>query len=304
VACILKCYFRRGYTIFFEAKKYDKIFIHREAAPFGPPVFEWYIAKVLQKPIIYDFDDAIWIPNTSAQNSMISFFKAFWKVSFICKWASNVSAGNPYLAQFAKNESTANISIMPTVVDTINQYNLIKVQTTDKVVVGWTGSHSTLKYLDLILPVLKRLQETDDFIFLVIADKNPELTLKNFIYQPWVAATEIADLIKMDIGIMPLNQDLWTEGKCGFKLIQYLSLGIPAVTHPVGVNKEIIEHGVNGFLCSTAEEWHISLKKLIEDSNLRKRFGEQGRKKIISEYSIAANKDKFLSLFKENSLLP
>jgi glycosyltransferase involved in cell wall biosynthesis len=297
VAGIVKGYAQRAYTVLFEASGYDKVFIHREAAPLGPPVFEWYLAKILRKPIIYDFDDAIWIPNTSAQNRLAGFFKAFWKVAFICRWSTAISAGNKYLAEFAKNKSAAKITIMPTVVDTVNQYNSIKQQRSGKVTVGWTGSHSTLKYLDLIIPVLQRLQMEFDFTFLVIADKNPDLPLTNVLYLPWNAATEIIDLVKIDIGVMPLTEDLWAEGKCGFKLIQYLASGIPAVAQPVGVNKEIIEHGINGFICSAPDEWYSNLKKLIEDIELRKTLGEQGRLKIVKEYSITANADKFLDLF-------
>lgn len=298
VTGIVKGYAQRAYTVLFEASNYDKIFIHREAAPLGPPVFEWYLAKILRKPIIYDFDDAIWIPNTSVQNRLARFFKAFWKVAFICRWAASISAGNKYLAQFAKNNSIAKVTVMPTVVDTVNQYGLIKQQRSGKVTVGWTGSHSTLKYLDLIIPVLQRLQYEFDFTFLVIADKNPDLLLTNVLYLPWNPATEIKDLVKIDIGVMPLTEDRWAEGKCGFKLIQYLASGIPAVAQPVGVNKEIIEHGINGFICSTPDEWYSYLKKLIGDPESRKKFGAQGRLKIVNEYSITANTDKFLSLFK------
>jgi glycosyltransferase involved in cell wall biosynthesis len=113
----------------------------------------------------------------------------------------------------------------------------------------------------------------------------------------WNEASEIVDLLEMHIGIMPLKADAWSEGKCGFKLIQYLSLGIPAVANPVGVNKNIIENEVTGFLCSTVEEWENALTKLIKDSHLRKKMGEKGRDKIVSSYSIQANEGLFLSLF-------
>ncbi len=298
IAGVLKGYLSRLYTLLFEARHYDKIFIHREAAPLGPPVFEWYIAKILKKPIIYDFDDAIWMPNVSDQNRTIMFIKAFWKVAFICKWANSISAGNKYLVKYAESKSAGKVIVMPTVVDTILQYNSIKKHSTDKVVIGWTGSHSTLKYLESIVPVLQKLQQEIDFVFLVIADENPELPLNNMEFIPWNAATEISDLLRIDIGIMPLVTDLWSEGKCGFKLIQYLSLGIPAIADPVGVNKEIIENGTNGYLCNTPDEWFYCLKKLINDTDLRMQFGQNGREKIVNSYSILSNTNNFLSLFK------
>lgn len=295
---IIRSYFQRTITVLFEAKKYDYVFIHREAAPLGPPVFEWYLAKILKSNIVYDFDDAIWIPNTSTQNSIANSIKSFWKIAFICKWSKSISAGNNYLCQFAKNNSTANIIQMPTVVDTLNRYNLLKQHHTGKIIIGWTGSHSTLKYIDILIPVLQKLQQEFDFTLLIIADKNPELPLNNVEYHPWNATTEIQDLLQIDIGIMPLEADLWTEGKCGFKLIQYLALGIPAIANPVGVNKNIIENGINGYLCSNPDEWFHSLKKLIMDVSLRKQLGMNGRDKIIKSYSITANTDNFLSLFR------
>jgi glycosyltransferase involved in cell wall biosynthesis len=295
---VLNGYVKRVVVVLFEAKKYDYIFIHREAAPIGPPIIEWYLAKILKKNIIYDFDDAIWIPNTSTQNMIANAFKAFWKVAYICKWSKSILAGNNYLCEFARNNSQANIVRMPTVVDTVNRYNVLKQHHNDKIVIGWTGSHSTLKYLDLIIPVLQKLQQEVDFTFLVIADKKPELSLNNVEFLPWNAATEIQDLLHIDIGVMPLVQDLWSEGKCGFKLIQYLALGIPAVADPVGVNKEIVENGINGYLCITQVEWFESLKKLIIDRDLRRRCGQNGRDKIIKSYSITSNADAFLSVFK------
>ncbi|MGZ3871331.1 MAG: glycosyltransferase family 4 protein [Mucilaginibacter sp.] len=295
---IFKSYFKRMVTVLFEAKKYDYIFIHREAAPLGPPVFEWYLARILKKSIVYDFDDAIWIPNTSAQNRLVGLFKASWKVRFICRWSKSIAAGNDYLCAFARNNSIANVIKMPTVVDTLHRYNLLHKPHSGKITIGWTGSHSTLKYLEIIVPVIQKLQQEFDFIFLVIADKQPTLPINNLRYLPWNSATEIKDLIGIDIGIMPLKYDLWAEGKCGFKLIQYLALGIPSVADAVGANKEIIEHDFNGYLCSGPDEWYRYLKKLIEQPGLREALGKNGRAKIVESYSIASNTDVFLSLFK------
>jgi len=290
-------FLKRSFTVIFEAPKYHCIFIHREAAPLGPPIFEWYLAKVLKKKIIYDFDDAIWIPNTSAENSLVNLFKASGKVSKICKWSSVISAGNQYLCRFAESRSSARVVRMPTVVDTTNRYPHAKQHTGGAVTIGWTGSHSTLKYLDMIVPVLRYLRKDTDFTFLVIADKRPDLNLDNFSFISWNAGTEIEDLMKIDIGIMPLQADEWAEGKCGFKLIQYLALGIPAIASVIGVNKEIIQEGVNGYLCSEEEDWVNALKQLIQDSVLRQHMGTRGRQKIVKEYSIEGNKENFLNLF-------
>jgi glycosyltransferase involved in cell wall biosynthesis len=144
---------------------------------------------------------------------------------------------------------------------------------------------------------LKELESQYDFTFLVICNEKPSFTLSSLQFTPWKESSEIEDLLQMNIGIMPLENDPWSEGKCGFKIIQYLSLGIPAVASPVGVNKAIIKDGQNGYLCTTKEEWYQSLLGLLEDSAKRTQMGSMGRLDIEEGYSISANKSKFLSFF-------
>jgi glycosyltransferase involved in cell wall biosynthesis len=284
--------------ILFRTGKYSYIFIHREAAPIGPPFFEWWLAKVLGKKLIYDFDDAIWIANVTESNKIARFVKCFWKVKWICKWSYKVSAGNHFLADYAR-QFNDNVVYNPTCVDTENRYNLIVDQQQSPLTIGWTGSHSTLQFLADALPVLKEFEKKHHFRFLVICDQKPNFDLKNMEFIPWNKETEIQDLSKINIGIMPLKSDAWSEGKCGFKIIQYLALGIPAVASPVGVNKEIIEHGQNGYVCATDKEWIEYLTELLENEEKRIFFGKKGREKIVREFSIASNASTFLSLFSD-----
>jgi glycosyltransferase involved in cell wall biosynthesis len=293
---ILKGYLKRWKIVLFEAPAYDYIFIHRETAPLGPPIFEWLLAKVFRRKIIYDFDDAIWIPNTSKENNLVAWFKAFWKVKLICKWSYKVVGGNVYLCNYAK-QFNKNVVLIPTCVDVVNGHNQYKTPKEDNLVIGWTGSHSTLVYLDEIIPEIERLNKEFDFTFSVIANKNPELPLANFEFIPWKEETEVADLLNFDIGIMPLTPDKWSEGKCGFKLIQYLALGIPAVASPVGVNNEIIKHNKNGFLVNTQDEWYEALKILLSNFQMRKQMSEAGRDSIVNRYSVQTYKTAFLNLF-------
>lgn len=294
---ILKGFLRRWRSVLLEAPRYDYVFIHREAAPLGPPIFEWVLTKALGKKIIYDFDDAIWIPNTSKANSIADKIKCFWKVKYICKWSYKVVAGNAFLANFAQQTAT-NVVYLPTTVDMENSHNIVKQHTENTTpVFGWTGSHSTLKYLKPLASTLEKLAQEMAFRFVVIADKEPDFAIPNLAFVPWNAKTESADLSEIDIGVMPLEADNWSEGKCGFKLIQYLSLGIPALASPVGVNKTIIEPGINGFLCQTEEEWLVAMKKLANDFPLRKQMGVIGRNKMLSQFSIQSQSNTFLSLF-------
>ncbi len=288
--------------ILYKVPTYDFVFIHREVTPLGPPLFEWLISHVFRKKIIYDFDDAIWFTDKIDESKVEKFARWRSKVALICKWSYRVSCGNRYLAEYAMMFNP-NVIVNPTTIDTNQKHNQIKehvntLHSNSPVVIGWTGSHSTLKYINLIESALKHLETKYEQVqVLVIADTKPKLDLARLDYIRWNEQSEVEDLLKIDIGIMPLSDDAWTKGKCGFKALQYMSLGIPAVASPVGVNTEIIDHGVNGFLCLTVEDWLQCLEKLIADASLRKKIGIEGRKKIISNYSVVSNSSLFLGLF-------
>jgi len=275
---------------------YDFVFIHREAAPLGPPLLEWCIARVFRKRIIYDFDDAIWLPNTSAHNRMAARLKWHQKTAAICRWAYKVSAGNRYLADYA-GEYNSRVTVNPTTIDTVGLHNQVKNQATAEVVIGWTGTHSTIGYLEAILPVLRELEQAYRFTFLVISDQPPAFHLRSLRYIPWTKTTEREDLLRMNIGVMPLTDDLWAEGKCGFKALQYMALGIPAVASPVGVNRDIIQDGINGYLCRTDSKWKQALTDLLQSREIRTRLGQAARQRVEKGYSVQANRFTFLRFF-------
>ena len=304
---------------------YDLVFVHREITPVGPPVFEWIIGNIFRKKIIFDFDDAIWM-NDGHDSRLNWWLKSRWKIKKICQWSYIISTGNQFLADYAQQYGDQ-VVLIPTIVDTqIHQKNLLRHAQLDKSstelpeplnpanqiksvgdqwstfnskrpTVGWTGSHSTLFYLDSISPVLQALEKECDFEFVVIANKNPKLLLKNYRYIKWARATEIEDLSQIDIGIMPLEDTEWAKGKCGFKLIQYGAMSIPSVASPVGVNKEIIIDGVTGYLANSSEEWQKRLLLLLKNPELRNSMGAAARIHIEENYSVNIVKKRFLALF-------
>jgi glycosyltransferase involved in cell wall biosynthesis len=282
--------------LLFTLKKYDYIFIHREATPIGPPFFEYFAAQWLKKKIIYDFDDAIWIPNFSEANSFFSFLKGYTNVKHICKWAYKISCGNEYLCNYAR-QFNANVVYNPTTIDTENYHNKVKNQQTDKFVIGWTGSHSTIRYIEEIIPVLSELEKKYTFEFLVISDLKPDYNLKSLVYRKWNKQSEIEDLLLFNIGIMPLKDDKWANGKCGFKALQYMALGIPALVSPVGVNTRIVDHKINGFICASAEDWKNAIELLFNDNLLHKEISKNTRIKIETHYSVKSNTTNFIELF-------
>jgi glycosyltransferase involved in cell wall biosynthesis len=293
---IIKGFGRRAIALRI-APTYDYVFIHREATPLGPPLYEWLLAKVLRKKVIYDFDDAIWIPNISEANRLANGLKHHQKVANICRWAYRVSCGNAYLAGYARQYNSS-VVINPTTIDTENLHNKVRDQSEfGRPVIGWTGTHSTLKYLKQLVPILSELEQNFDFEFRVISNQPPELSLRSLVFIPWRKETELIDLLSFNIGLMPLEDDPWAKGKCAFKALQYMALGIPPVVSPIGMNNEVVQDDVNGFLCATPDEWRVHLTQLLNESALRQRLGEAARETIELHYSVVANTQNFLRLF-------
>ena len=298
-------YFQKGLSVFigflkrfgllFTLHRYEYVFIFREVTPLGPPIIEFAIAKIFRKKIIYDFDDAIWMENTTKENSLISKLKWHSKVSKNCKWSYKISAGNKFLAEYAIKFCN-DVIINPTIINTDYHKPSFDEKNSNKIIIGWTGTHSTTKYLNLIVDSLKKIQKKYDVEYVFISDKSPNIDL-NFTFLKWAESTEISDLQRLDIGLMPLTDSVWERGKCGFKALQYMGIGIPALVSPVGVNFDIVDHNVNGFHCNNADDWYTYLEALILDDSKRKAFGEKARDKIIDSYSVESNTKNFLSLF-------
>lgn len=286
----------RRYLMFFSILKYDFIFIHREYSPIGFPLMVWIISKLLRKKIIFDFDDAIWIPNVSESNRFFNRFKVYSNTQRIIKLSYKISCGNEYLRLFAEGYNK-NAFYNPTTIDTDNYHNKERQINTEKFIIGWTGSHSTIKYLDEMIPVIKRLEQSFDFEFHVISDHVPDWDLKSLRFIPWNKETEVENMLQFSIGLMPLSHDQWCEGKCGFKALQYMALSIPALVSPIGVNTQIVDHGYNGFYCRNHAEWESTIIRLINDKNLLLELSSKTKQKVIDHYSVQSNTENFLNLF-------
>ncbi|MDD5120694.1 MAG: glycosyltransferase family 4 protein [Candidatus Omnitrophica bacterium] len=199
-----------------------------------------------------------------------------------------VVAGNLYLSSYAKKVNQ-NVSILPTVIDIerypVKNYEFIGNK---EFTIGWIGSQSTAVYLKPVLKILDRFcSEYKATVVLIGSGDIPGIG-RNFRIHEWSENTEIEMLLGLDVGIMPLPDTFWARGKCGFKLIQYMACGLPVIASPVGVNSEIVENHINGFLAETDQQWYDSLIALYKNINLRKRMGEAGRSKVSSKYSLQA----------------
>lgn len=289
---LVKGFTKRMKEAFF-SKKPDIVFVQRECFMLGTSFFEKRFSK--RSKLIFDFDDSIWLQNVSAANKRLAFLKNADKTKHIIEAAHLVIAGNQYLANYAL-QYNKNVVIIPTTIDTL-QYTLKQDTAKEKVTIGWSGSFTTIQHFEFAIEALLFIKNKyqDKVDFLVIGDanyRNEALGIKGI---GWNAATELADLHRMDIGIMPLPDDEWAKGKCGLKGLQYMAAGIPTIMSPVGVNSEIIRDGENGFLASSTAEWVEKLSLLIESVELRKKFALNGRKEVENNYSIEANKGKYKS---------
>lgn len=279
---------------------YDIVFIFREAYFLGNIKIEKAIRKRVAK-IVYDFDDAIWIPNVSEANKRFAWLKNYDKTEKIIALSDMVFVGNKYLSEYAKKYTdNERVKIVPTTID-IHQYkpsNTIN-EKSKKICIGWSGSMTTIQHFKFAVNFLKSIKEKygDDIEIKLIGDKtyeNKELKVEAF---AWNKQTEIEDLNSFDIGIMPLPDDKWAKGKCGLKGLQYMALEIPTIMSPVGVNTEIIQDGENGFLAESDDEWIDKISRLIESEELRKKLGKAGRKTVVEKYSVDVWKDKYLEYF-------
>jgi glycosyltransferase involved in cell wall biosynthesis len=397
-------------------RKFDKVFVHREATPIGPPWFEWAVVQLFRKPLIYDFDDAIWLPNSSKANEKLAGrLKFHGKTAKICSWATTCSVGNAFLADYAK-QFCDDVRVIPTTVDTDNWHNPnlyektgnrwkrkkefskaagsrlqagslrskdsklqekvndeqhtkerqsstespktterpeaesqqpeakkqpetsqqstkssftkeqheagslkpqaskpAQTKTTENlhpsrseneppVTIGWTGTHSTLKQLTPLFPLLNEIHQTHPFRFLLIADIPPE-PLPDFVeFRKWKKETEIEDLMEIDIGIMPLFDTDWERGKCGFKALQYMALEKPAVVSAVGVNREIVQDEKTGYTCEplplqSSQNWKTALIKLLQNPAKRTSLGTTARQLVIDHYSVRSQKEAYKRVF-------
>ncbi len=292
---VIKSFFRRLRDVQ-RASGYDIIFIQREAFLVGTSYFERKFKHSGAK-VVFDFDDAIWLKNVSDVNKRFAWIKRPDKVAEIIDLSDVIIAGNSYLAEYARAYNP-NVFIIPTTVDTDKFRKEDNLPGKDRICIGWTGSHTTIKHFNLAIPFLKELKAKygDRIYFKIIGDGTLSIPGLDIKVVKWDSETEVKDLLEIDIGIMPLPDDVWSKGKCGLKSLEYMSLGISPVISPVGVNTEIVQDGVNGFLATTQQEWIDKISALIESPELRKKIGENARQTVVDKYSVTAQRDTYLNL--------
>lgn len=278
-----------------DAVNYDLVYVFREAALLGPAWFERSIAK-RGVPMVFDFDDAVFVAYKSPSNGYLSYLKFPGKTATICRLSAHVMAGNQYLADYALKENP-NVTIIPTTIDTSKYTPLQRVSEPETLTIGWSGSFSTVQHLDTIREVLQELAKTEKFKLRVIGTPEYDLPGVETEAIQWRSDSEIEDLRQIDIGLMPLPDEDWSRGKCGLKALQYMALGIPTICSPVGVNTSIIQDGENGYLADAKDEWIKKLKMMLHLPELRQKIGMAGRKTVEDGYSAISQAPRVLGIF-------
>lgn len=271
----------------FSLTQYDLVLLYREAIPIGPPFIERWIRR-MGIPIVYDFDDAIFLPAVSEANRAFSFLKNPKRAAQILRLSDQVSVGNSFLAEYAR-QFNDHVTVIPTAVDTNRFVPRTAVPTVEgrKLVVGWIGSPTTFTYLEGIKDVLAEVSARHPFTLKVSgAGRAVDFPGVDVQVVPWSMAEEVTLFNTCDIGVYPLTDDDWSRGKCGFKAIQCMACGVPVVAAAVGVNREIITHGVDSMLAGTRQDWIDHLVRLLTDHDLRQRMAVAGRRTIQTRYSL------------------
>jgi len=241
--------------------------IEQQLFPYMPFGLE---EKYLPKRYLVEFDDAIYLTHPK-------------KLPELIRDSVGVIAGNRTLAEYAQ-EFNPNVHVVPTVLNT-DVFKPCPKTIHEKVVVGWSGIEYNFKYLKTLAPVLERLIRKYPVELHVLSGTAPQDLGIPFHHVKWSGNREVAQMNDFDIGLMPLAMDEWCRGKCGLKLLQYMALEIPAVATPIGVNRQIVHHGRNGFLAEQLEEWETHLSHLIENANARVQIGKAARSTVLEYYS-------------------
>ncbi|MBS1656829.1 MAG: glycosyltransferase family 4 protein [Bacteroidetes bacterium] len=279
------------------SNRYDVIFIQREAFMTGSVFFEKQFSRSRAR-VIFDFDDAIWLDDVSEQNRKLRWLKRPSKTADIIRMADEVIAGNHFLAEYARQFSQ-HVHIIPTIVDTaVFKPAGPARRAGEPICIGWSGSKTTVKHFETVLPALRKLNEIygHKIRFKLVGDRNFRAEGLHMECSDFSFENELKEFREMDIGLMPLPDDIWSKGKCAFKAIQYMSFETPPVVSPVGMNTEVVQHGVNGYLANSFEDWISSISQLVESDELRTRLGKKARQTILDKYSLQSQLDRFLHI--------
>ncbi len=295
VLSLVKAYSKR-FRVLQQRSVFDVVWIEKEALPWVPLWME--LALLQGTPYVLDYDDAVF--HQYDQHSRAWVRRLYGRrLDRLMAGAALVVGGNNYLAQRARDAGARRVEVVPTVIDLDRYHYTLERQLMDALPrIVWIGSLSTARYLDLLREPLRILAKQQHFVFRVIGGGAVAMPGVQVEVLPWSEDTEAENIRACDVGVMPLINSSWEQGKCGYKLIQYMACGLPVVASNVGVNSEIVQQGNNGYLANTSNEWITALGKLLEDKSLRAQMGEAGRQIVEAKYCIQQTGPKIAELLR------
>lgn len=289
--------YKHRISLLLESQKYDLIWLQSEAFPWIPAWLESLLLKS-RTPYVAEYDDATF-HRYDQHNSGIVRWLLGKKIDLVMAGSALVIAGNDYLANRAIQAGAKWVEILPTVVD-LGRYPLSPPPENAIFTIGWIGSPlKSYDYLKEVYPALREVCGDDSAQVVAIGAAPLKLEGVPLEIKPWSENTEVQEIQKFDIGIMPLTDTPFERGKCGFKLIQYMASLRPVIASPIGVNNQIIEHGINGFKASNTKQWIQAFQELKSDQNLRKRMGLAGRKIVEEKYCLQVTAPKLSRLLQQ-----
>jgi glycosyltransferase involved in cell wall biosynthesis len=273
----------------------DVVWIYGETLPRLPAFFERLLVR-RARPIIYDFDDAFFHnyddhPNVVMRKVLGGKLEPLLRAAYAC------TCGNAYVRDYAARFCD-NCIILPTAVDTDVYKPAEGLGEAQRPVIGWIGSPSSWAYVRPLLPLLSDVVAQRGAVFRAIGagQESSHDLFPGMESIEWFEASEVAELQRFDIGIMPVPDEQWARGKSGYKLIQYMACGLPVIASPIGVNREIVRDGENGILATSAAEWRAALDRLLGDSALRRVMGARGRERALAEYSLEVHAPRLVEI--------
>lgn len=292
---LLLAFGRRIYALL-KANKFDVIWIEKEALPWFPVHLEKFLLRKAR--YVLDYDDAVFHNYDKHRLRWVRLLLGR-RIDTLMANAKLVIAGNRYLADRAISASASRVEIMPSVVDLVRYAPKQSYNYVTKPVIVWIGSPSSIQYLlDLAAP-LEVLSSRHLYTLRVIGGGSITIPGVDVVSLPWSEDTEAALISECDVGIMPLRDTPWEQGKCAYKLIQYMACGLPTVASPIGVNNEVVVEGETGFFADTPTGWLEQLDKLLSDADLRHRLGQAGRQRVESKYCLQHTATRLVHLLIE-----
>jgi glycosyltransferase involved in cell wall biosynthesis len=293
---ICSAYLRRLISLL-QAFRFDLLWIEKELLPLLPAWGEVFLATC-GIPYVVDYDDATFHQYDLHPNQLVR--RALGgKIDVVMRRAALVIVGNEYLAQRARQAGVRRVECLPTVVD-LERYEIAfkpKAQPRG-FQIGWIGSPVTAHYLELVGEALRQISQECDTSVIIVGAEGVRLDGVALEFRLWTEESEVGDIQSFDVGIMPLADGPWERGKCGYKIVQYMACGKPAVASPVGINQQIIEDGLNGFLATTTSQWVCALRSLRDHQELRQHLGRRARMTVEKEYCLQATAPRLASLLR------